>query len=121
MHFCIGALPDPRPTDVIFVVSDGVDAASKVTFPALHQEIRAAGVRVSGAILVDLLAPTPTTRIVSPELADLITETGGWNLTTAPFVRHQETSGRFEQRQVQSPNLRGFLITLYDFYYVDLH
>jgi Mg-chelatase subunit ChlD len=120
MHLALVALPNPRPTDVIFVVSDGVDTASKVPFSTLRQELRTAGVRVSGAILVDMLAPTASTRIVSPQLAELMAETGGWNLTTAPFLRQHEVGGRFAKPRVEAPNIPGFLSTLYDFYYVDL-
>ncbi|MBI2678571.1 MAG: VWA domain-containing protein [Candidatus Koribacter versatilis] len=120
MHIALLALPHPRPTDVIFVVSDGVDTASKLSFHELQREVHAARVRVSGAILVDMLAATPATRIVSPELADLMRETGGWNLTVSPFLRRRERGGRFERSHVESPNLPGFLTTLFDFYYVDV-
>lgn len=119
MHIALLALPHPRPTDVIFVVSDGVDTASKLKYRELQEEVRSAGVRVSGALLIDESAPAE--RAGSPDLTDLMYETGGWNLTSLPFLLHPVAEGgRFEEKHSRAPNLTGFFSTLFDFYFVDL-
>jgi len=121
IHLALLAFPQPRPSDVIFVISDGVDTASKMNFQRLREEVRAARVRVSGALLIDQYAPDPEARTTSGKVAALIEETGGWNLTTPPFV-HERTGlgGRMEEGPNQAPNVAGFLHTLFDFYLVEL-
>lgn len=121
MDIALRALPQPQPSDLIFVVSDGVDTASKLTFRGLQEEVRAARVRVSGALLTDEFAPDPVARSSTGNLAELIDETGGWNLTSMPFLQpHRAAGGRIEEPRSAFPNLNGFFRTLYDFYLVDL-
>ncbi|MDP9267850.1 MAG: VWA domain-containing protein [Acidobacteriota bacterium] len=121
IHMALLFFPQPRSSDVIFVVSDGVDNASKLTYQRLREEVRAAKVRVSGALLTDQYSPDPEARTVTGKVAALIDETGGWNLTSPPFVHERAgVGGRMEEAPTQAPNLAGFFHTLYDFYLVEL-
>jgi hypothetical protein len=121
MHLALTALGEPRGGDVIFVLSDGADNASKIPFLPLAAEIRAAHVRVSSALLL----PPFETAIEQDEnagrLADLVRSTGGYNLTGPPFTRSDDSvdAVRVEARTMVE-SLPGFFRTFYDFYVVDL-
>ncbi|HTK96140.1 MAG TPA: VWA domain-containing protein [Terriglobales bacterium] len=116
VHAALGALPQPRPTDVIFVISDGDDTASKLSFRDLEHEVRAARVRVSGALLLENpTAAAPT----SADLGELIDETGGWDLTAMPFLHTAPEDGRIEVASAV-PNYAAFFRTMFDFYLVEV-
>lgn len=121
MHVALVAFGQPRVGDLIFVVSDGVDTASKLTFKQLADEIRAAHVRVAGALLLPPFGVTTDETESAGQLADLIRETGGYNLTGPPFTRTDDSVDAARvQARTMAESLPGFFGTFYDFYLVDL-
>ena len=121
MHVALTALGQPRAGDVIFVLSDGADNASKLDFAQLAAEIRAAHVRVSSALLMPPYGSPLEEDENAGRLADLVRATGGYNLTGPPFTRTEDSvdAVRVEARTMVE-SLPGFFRTFYDFYVVEL-
>lgn len=73
-------LSAPNPRDVIYVVSDGGDNASRTNESKLKKALLSSGVRVYGILLSDLEPPTEEEEKPREELIHFAEATGGWML-----------------------------------------
>jgi hypothetical protein len=100
--------------DAVVLITDAGDNRSKLSVGDLRKQLRGRNLRIFSALLTDDFAATDEERQGPNDLFRIMSETGGWNLTSNPFLRNQ-----YEVRKLDDV-MPKFTLALSDFYVADI-